>query len=198
MSLKIARQAMYMLDKVKDLLKELVSEYSSKYGQGKGKNLSSMPPLSSKGSGKEKMSGFAKYLEVELNQGGEKSELDKYLDAQNVPLSRNFDILIWWKTNGSTYPILQMIARDILSIPSSSVASESAFSTGGRVLSPHRSRLLPSTVEALMCAQNWIWTNMKGGGELQEVEYQQLVEEVEEQECMTEDEMDVDCLMKTV
>ncbi|KAF7811830.1 zinc finger BED domain-containing protein RICESLEEPER 2-like [Senna tora] len=38
----------------------------------------------------------------------------------------------------------------------STVALESAFSTGGRVLSPHRSRLNPNTVEALMCSQDWL------------------------------------------
>ncbi|KAJ4722279.1 Peroxidase [Melia azedarach] len=48
------------------------------------------------------------------------------------------------------------IARDILAIPVSTVASESAFSTAGRVVSPHRNRLHPNTVEALMCSQSWL------------------------------------------
>ncbi|KAK9668237.1 hypothetical protein RND81_13G043600 [Saponaria officinalis] len=184
----------FEVEKVKDLLRELVSEYSSKYGEGKVKdsNYFLKPPTSNKVGGNAKLSGFVKYLEVE-NQGGEKSELEKYLEAQKVPIQPNapdnFDILTWWKTNGSTYPILQMIARDILGIHASSIAFESAFSTGGRVLSPHRSRLLPSTVEAFMCAQNWIWTNIKGDGELKEVEYEQLIEEIEEVESITGDEV---------
>ena len=49
-----------------------------------------------------------------------------------------------------------MIARDIFAIPVTTVASESAFSTSGRVLSDHRSRLTPKTLEVLMCAQNWL------------------------------------------
>ncbi|CAA0825803.1 Unknown protein [Striga hermonthica] len=36
------------------------------------------------------------------------------------------------------------------------VASESAFSTSGRVLSEHRSRLTPEILEALMCSQDWM------------------------------------------
>ncbi|KAK3199726.1 hypothetical protein Dsin_023141 [Dipteronia sinensis] len=60
------------------------------------------------------------------------------------------------------YPILSKIARDVLAIPVSTVASESAFSTGGRTLSSHRSRLHPHTVEALMCTQNWIWAQRRG------------------------------------
>jgi hypothetical protein len=43
-----------------------------------------------------------------------------------------------------------------------SVASESAFSTGGRVLSEHRSRLTSNMLEALMCSQDWIRNKYKG------------------------------------
>jgi hypothetical protein len=49
-----------------------------------------------------------------------------------------------------------MIARDIFAIPVTTIASESAFSTSGRVLSDHQSRLTPKTLEVLMCAQNWL------------------------------------------
>ncbi|KAL5538055.1 hypothetical protein UlMin_045842 [Ulmus minor] len=78
-----------------------------------------------------------------------KSELDKYLEEPVIPRSTEFDILIWWKTNGIKYPLLSSIARDILAIPVTTVASESAFSTGGRVVSPHCNRLHPKTLEAL-------------------------------------------------
>ncbi|CAI0545233.1 unnamed protein product, partial [Linum tenue] len=37
-----------------------------------------------------------------------------------------------------------------------SVASESAFSSGGRLLDPHRSRLDYSTVEAMLCSRSWV------------------------------------------
>ncbi|KAL2925305.1 putative AC transposase, partial [Bienertia sinuspersici] len=40
-------------------------------------------------------------------------------------------------------------------VPISTVASESSFSTGGRIIGPHRSRLHPETVKALMCLQSW-------------------------------------------
>nr|KAJ0185290.1 hypothetical protein LSAT_V11C900464230 [Lactuca sativa] len=58
------------------------------------------------------------------DDGLEKTELDDYLAEKLLPNEEGFDILMWWKCNGSKFPILQKIARDILAIPISSVASE--------------------------------------------------------------------------
>ena len=85
-----------------------------------------------------------------------KSEVDRYLTEEVELGGDTFDILIWWKVNSTRYPILGEIARDVLAIPISTVASESAFSTGGRILDPFRSSLAPKTVEALICTQNWL------------------------------------------
>ncbi|GJR42500.1 zinc finger BED domain-containing protein RICESLEEPER 2 [Tanacetum coccineum] len=45
--------------------------------------------------------------------------------------------------------------------PISTVASESAFSTSGRVLDPYRNALSPQIVEALLCTQSWVRTSQK-------------------------------------
>ena len=58
--------------------------------------------------------------------------------------------------NSSKYPVLSKMARDVLAIPASTVPSESAFSTGGRVVSDYRSRLGCSTVEMQICLQDWL------------------------------------------
>lgn len=84
------------------------------------------------------------------------SELDKYLMDDCAPNDPNFDILSWWKENSTKYKILSYMAKDILAIHVSSVASESAFSTGKRVLSQWRSSLSARTVEALLCTQSWL------------------------------------------
>ena len=100
---------------------------------------------------------------VREKKGGDiKLELENYLKGDLMPRTLEFDILAWWKSNGPKYPTLQCIARDILAIPVSIITSESAFSTSGRLLSPHRSKLHAKTVEALMCAQNWLWAEIKG------------------------------------
>ncbi|KAL6638342.1 hypothetical protein ACP70R_023837 [Stipagrostis hirtigluma subsp. patula] len=84
------------------------------------------------------------------------SELETYLKKPTIPRIDPFDILGWWKSNSLEYPTLARMARDILVVPASTVASESAFSTGERVISDFRSRLAPETVEALICLQDWM------------------------------------------
>jgi len=58
--------------------------------------------------------------------------------------------------NSARYSTLGRIARDVLAVPASTVASESAFSIYERVITDHRSSLAPETVEALMCFGDWI------------------------------------------
>ena len=51
-----------------------------------------------------------------------------------------------WKNNSSWFPILSLVARDMLAIFASTVASKKAFSTGGRVFDTFRSSLSPKMV----------------------------------------------------
>ena len=67
-----------------------------------------------------------------------------------------FEILGWWKANSNRYQVLSKLARDVLAIPISTVASESALSTGGRILDPFQSSLSPLMVQNLVCAQDWL------------------------------------------
>lgn len=89
-----------------------------------------------------------------------KSEVDKYLlEAPEDPAKKNFDILGWWKENAPRYPILSQIAKDVFAVPASTVASESAFSLGKRVIDPFRASLTPRMVECLVCYSDWLRGN---------------------------------------
>ena len=80
-----------------------------------------------------------------------------YLDEPRNDLGEDLDVLCFWKAHQYRYPELACMARDILSIPISTVAFESAFSNGGRVLDQYRSALKPETVEALICTRDWLF-----------------------------------------
>ncbi|CAI0422843.1 unnamed protein product, partial [Linum tenue] len=93
--------------------------------------------------------------------GGSSIELDIYLRCQTDGINEEsddakFDILSWWSRHSGTYPILAEMAKDILAVPISSVASEATFSCGSQILSPFRSSLSDIMLEALICAEDWI------------------------------------------
>ncbi|KAA0043375.1 zinc finger BED domain-containing protein DAYSLEEPER-like [Cucumis melo var. makuwa] len=98
---------------------------------------------------------------VENDVNNVKSKLDRYLDESLLPRTKDFNILQWWKLNGVKYNVLYEIAKDVLAVPITTVASESAFSIGGRHVGPHRSQIHENLLEALMCTQDWLWAEDK-------------------------------------
>ena len=52
--------------------------------------------------------------------------------------------------------MLSKVAKDVLTVPVSTVASESAFSTRGYIVDPFRSSFSFLMVQNLVCAQNWL------------------------------------------
>jgi hypothetical protein len=97
---------------------------------------------------------------MKLNSGigtssrGSRTELDRYLAKECEEDVKKFGILAWWKGQSTRFPILSKLARDVLAIEISTVASESAFSTGGCVPDDFRTSLTPFMVEALVCTQD--------------------------------------------
>ncbi|XP_056691664.1 zinc finger BED domain-containing protein RICESLEEPER 2-like [Spinacia oleracea] len=120
----------------------------------------------------------SKYKKHKCELNGEaKIELNKFLEEDAEEEDDDSDILGWWKFNSARFPTMGRMARDVLAVPISTVASESAFSTGGRVLDNFRSSLNPVVVQGLVCNQNWLRAGPFQGVEecLEEVE---LLEEV--------------------
>nr|GMD47235.1 zinc finger BED domain-containing protein RICESLEEPER 2-like [Ipomoea batatas] len=158
-------QASVLCSKLREVTSQLFNEYNEllKVSQGEGSNFSQSLSVINEDCDDQPHNvlnietDFQKYL-VEIGRGEQKSELDKYineeLDTQTG--GGEFDILRWWKANAHRFPVLSCMARDRLAVPVSTVASESAFSTCGRVLDTYRSSLTPKIVQALVCTQDWL------------------------------------------
>jgi hAT family protein/uncharacterized protein DUF4413 len=91
-------------------------------------------------------------------------ELDNYLKHHFEIDQSSYNILQWWKEKSLKFPILSRIAKDILAIPASTIASESAFSAGRRVLDEKRSRLAPHTIQICVCKKDWDQADVRTQG----------------------------------
>ena len=84
------------------------------------------------------------------------SELTNYLDSDTVSrFDDSFSIINWWHEHKLTYHVLSILTRDVLTVPVSTVSSESAFSTTGRIIEERRRRLSSEMVEILTCTKDW-------------------------------------------
>ncbi|XP_039011229.1 zinc finger BED domain-containing protein RICESLEEPER 2-like [Hibiscus syriacus] len=145
-------------EQLSEIVKQTLSELFDHYSLLSGKSQEEPSVVSQSNVSRVRGVHSTKYkrkrAESVFSEG--KSELEKYLEDKVEPDVKKFDLLDWWKNKSQTYPIISVMARDILAISVSTVASESAFSTGGRVLDSFRSSLTPKIVECLICGQNWL------------------------------------------
>lgn len=145
--------------------KAYYSHYESMPQRSYQSNISSSPevgglasPLSFL-SGKRKLGlEFALFRHQRRPQCSRRPEVDTYLDDPLVPSreGEEFDVIGWWKRNQDQYPVLAKMARDFLAISLSTVASESTFNTAGIIIDKCRNSLSSETVEALICAKDWL------------------------------------------
>jgi hypothetical protein len=136
---------------------ELFEEYKKMYGPAEDISDLSDTVASKGGRGGKLKEVIAKRMKLDNASGNNtKSELDKYLAEETEDTEMKIDLLVWWKASEQRFPILSRLVRDVLAIPISSVASESAFSISGRILDDFRSSLTPFMLEALVCTQDWL------------------------------------------
>ncbi|KAL1567424.1 hypothetical protein AAHA92_02904 [Salvia divinorum] len=150
-----------MVKEVRDSMSELFVFYSARYAPRPPSRSSVDANVEDSSDEEDTYNMFAMDMSDDDENSSNETELDLYLTDRRhrVPKEEmaSFDLLKWWSEH-THYHVLSAMARDILAIPVSSVASESAFSMGGRVLSPYRSSLTCTMVEALICAGDWLKT----------------------------------------
>ena len=82
-----------------------------------------------------------------------KCDLLKYLDADycsylSLNEVQNFDIIKWWKSHESTFPVLSKMACDLLTPPVSTIASKSSFSLASNIIGDRMTTLIAKMLEA--------------------------------------------------
>lgn len=82
------------------------------------------------------------------------NELEIYFNSN--PPGLEIMPLEWWKIHSSEYPILAQMAKDYLSIMSTSVPCEQFFSIAGKQITQTRNRLHPDTTQACLCLKSWL------------------------------------------
>jgi hypothetical protein len=142
------KEADTWMSEVKNTMQKLFNEYNQLiFGEMQDCDIHEVQDVN------DPLAEWDQYMKSKRRQSS--NELDQYLKEKLTPRREEIDILKWWKGKSEIYPVLSVMARDILAIPASTVPSESAFSTGGRVVSDYRSSLAPTTIEALICLQDW-------------------------------------------
>ncbi|XP_051115785.1 zinc finger BED domain-containing protein DAYSLEEPER-like isoform X3 [Andrographis paniculata] len=105
---------------------------------------------------------FDIYLSDIMGEQHMGSELDQYLEESLLPRVHEFDVLGWWGENKSRFPTLAKMASDVLSIPLSTAYGESVFDTRGRKLDRNHTSLKDATLQALICAKDWLRQGSSG------------------------------------
>jgi len=154
------------VEKIRNLMGDLLLEYqASDGGVGTSKSQVGRSVSTQGGAAVDETENiFKQYMSSKpvMSASRVRTELDLYLEEEIIHRPEGLDIINWWQFGGIKYPTLRRMAHDILAIPVTTVASESAFSTTGRILSAHRCSLAPNMTEALMCMQAWSRADMLG------------------------------------
>ena len=148
-------------EQIKNNMIKLFEEYNKIYGKTNGS--SSRGASSSTGEGSTVLSNVGIWDSINklsniYTKQGVTNELETYFES-SFPFTDeeklDLNILKWWNENSARFPVVSKIAKDILTIPASTVASEFAFSAGKRVISDRRTRLSEKSVESSICMKDW-------------------------------------------
>ncbi|KAJ3670711.1 hypothetical protein LUZ60_008137 [Juncus effusus] len=98
--------------------------------------------------------GLDQYIQDSSTGQSLKTDLDMYLEepVYRAKEEGEFDILGWWRSFSAKYPVLSVMARDVLAVPVSAVPLDS----DARLLNDYLSTMDSNTVQGLICAQDWL------------------------------------------
>lgn len=149
---------------VKDKLYEVYNKYENKFGSVRLERPPVVPNTSRGAMQWGKIFGSSSSSRAGAGAGTQQlgggrrqstGDLSSYLNSDSVSFEQELNILSWWQTQKVSYPVLSILARDVLTVPVSTVSSESAFSLSGRIIEERRTSLSNEMVEVLMTVKDW-------------------------------------------
>jgi hypothetical protein len=147
---------------VRTTLQNIYHEYASTLTPSNTTTLdtsSSLPPASRNMSAVQRVIMRATSKRPRVGLGGSSSnELEQYIETTyefTEEEGLELDLLQWWKGKVHRFPVLTLIAKEVLACPVSTVSVERAFSMGGNILSAKRSSLSPDNLEAQCLVNDW-------------------------------------------
>jgi hypothetical protein len=106
------------------------------------------------------------------------SELLSYLDTDPIfEYDDDFNILSCWCDHMRAYSVLSILAKDVMTVPVSTISSESTFSLVGRVIEERRRSLTSDMVQMMSCLKDW---ELRAARQQHEVENEELLSAFQE------------------
>lgn len=149
-------QVVSVYDDVKDLFYQLHNEYLRLYS-ALLQTVVQTPENVYQGLGHELLSIRMKRQRALCSSSTCISEIDDYLETSFEFLEKGeFNIQEWWRIHEKRFPVLAVIAKEILGMPVSGVVVEQECSTRENVLDERRSVMVPTMAEVQVCVGDWI------------------------------------------
>ena len=134
---------------VKTEIYKLFNKYERKFGATRSQRVAQPASHTGKrkqawgrifgGPGSGVVGPFPASAPTSSTSGSVMCELTVYVDSDNVTAYEDdFDLLLWLRDHKLTFPILSIMARDIMSVSVSTVSSKPCFSLVGRIIEERR------------------------------------------------------------
>ncbi|KZV58348.1 hypothetical protein F511_32325, partial [Dorcoceras hygrometricum] len=147
-----------ILSSVRNSLTEIYTDYNEKYGS----QVATQTQHTTSSSIISRLSKAQNLIRdrTKRPRGSSSSnlELENYLTTTfdfSAADEDTFDILRWWAQKKQVYPILSLMAKEILACHVSTVAVKQTFSMGGNTLDERRFTIRPENLEAQCLLNDW-------------------------------------------
>ena len=146
-----------IINKIKDYFIEIYNKYKLEYYSNTNINiniiLQSSINTNITNTNNENSNSDNEFYINKDNNNNNKEEIEIYLKENRI--SKEINIIDYYKANKNRFPILFNIVKDYLAIMATSAPSEFIFSKTSDIITKKRNRLLPNTIKQIITLKSW-------------------------------------------